>query len=94
MSSRLDTVRSHLTLTRRHRHFGLPQNLNAIDKHRPIFKNMATNDELQLTKLFNVEGLVAVVTGMCFRIQLISGGGTGIGLSIIPPLRELANMIS
>jgi len=55
---------------------------------------MATNDELQLTKLFNVEGLVAVVTGMCFRIQLISGGGTGIGLSIIPRLRELANMIS
>ena len=55
---------------------------------------MATNDELQLTKLFNVEGLVVVVTGMCFRIQLISGGGTGIGLSIIPHFIELANVIS
>lgn len=31
---------------------------------------MATNDELELSKLFNVEGLVAVVTGLSFLVYV------------------------
>ena len=46
---------------------------------------MATNDELLANKLFNVEGLVAVVTGTFHLIYsfvlTLPGGATGIGLS-------------
>jgi hypothetical protein len=51
---------------------------------------MATNDELLISKLFDVEGLVAVITGILSRKQsLTSGGGTGIGLSMIPHVRSM-----